>query len=74
MANDYASCEARKALLLEWARWGEVYAESLKVLNRTWTKMPPEAESVVLKNAERALRKCQDLQTQFEKHISQHRC
>lgn len=72
--NENGCCEARKALLIEWARWGDVYMGTLNVLAKTWTKMPPEAEAVVLKNAQRALRKCQDLQAQFEKHISEHGC
>lgn len=74
MANDYAGCEARKALLREWARWGEVYTGALNLLAKTWTKMPPETESVVLKNAERALKRCQEFHAKFKKHIAEHDC
>ena len=74
MPNKNGAYEERKALLQEWVRWGDVYTGTLKVLAQTWTRMPPEAEAVVLKNAQRALRKCQDLQAQFEKHVSKHGC
>ena len=74
VGDHYAGCEVRKALLRDWARWAEVYTGTLKVLAKTWTQMPSDVELVVLKNAERALKRCQGLQSQFQGHIAKHRC